>query len=387
MTLSRHPDTTAPPGALASLRHGAAGAGLIRAFREEDAAAVAMLCQRVFHHTDEPPPAGLAACFVETFLGHPGFDPELASQVYVAPDGALRGFVGVLPLRMVFAGQKLRAAVAASVMVDGAASDPLAGARLLRSFFGGPQDLSLGDNVNEPTRRMLQPLRVVTDASSSLEWMRILRPAGFVAALAARRAGMLRALHAPAGLLDAALIRRAGRFAPPPPSGAPGREVAPEALAEAIPGLIGNFTLRPDFDTATLSWLLAQAARKAERGEPVARLVLRADGRLAGAWLGHLAPRGVLRVLQVFAPPAESSTMVADILGEAWRRGAVAASGRLQAELAVALQLAGCLFRHGGFTLIRTRQTGLAEAVARGDAVLNGIAGETWTRLNGDRLG
>lgn len=387
MSLSRHPDATTPAGAAASARPGAAGVGLVRAFRAEDAAAVAMLCQRVFRHTDAPPPAGLAACFVETFLGHPGFDPELASQVYVAPDGVLRGFVGVLPVRMVFAGQKLRAAVAASVMVEGAASDPLAGARLLRGFFAGPQDLSLGDNVNEATRRMLQPLGVVADTPSSLEWIRILRPAGFVAERAARRAGLLRALHAPAGLLDATLSRRVGRFAPPPTSGARGRDVAPEALAEAIPGLIGGFALRPDFDTATLAWLLAQAARKAERGEPVARLVLRADGRLAGAWLGHLAPRGVLRVVQVFAPPAEARAMVADILGEAWRRGAVAASGRQQPELAEALQLAGCLFRHGGFTLFRTRRPGLAEAVARGDAVLNGIAGESWTRLNGDCLG
>lgn len=387
MSLAGHPDAAAPPDAAAALRHGAAGAGLVRAFREEDAAAVAVLCQRVFRHTDAPPPAGLAACFVETFLGHPAFDPELASQVYVAPDGVLRGFVGVLPVRMVFAGQRLRAAVAASVMVEGAASDPLAGARLLRGFFAGPQDLSLGDNVNEATRRMLQPLGVVADLPSSLEWIRILRPAGFIAELAARRAGGLRALHAPAGLLDATLSRRVGRFAPPPPSGARGRDVAPEALAEVIPGLIDGFALRPDFDTATLAWLLAQAARKAERGEPVARLVLRADGRPAGAWLGHLAPRGVLRVVQVFAPPAEARTMVADILGEAWRRGAVAASGRQQPELAEALQLAGCLFRHGGFTLIRTRRPGVAEAVARGDAALNGIAGESWTRLNGDRLG
>lgn len=387
MSLARHPDAAAPPGAAASPRDGAAGAGLVRAFRAEDAAAVAMICQRVFRHTDAPPPAGLAACFVETFLGHPAFDPELTSQVYIAPDGALRGFIGVLPLRMVFGGQTLRAAIAASVMVDGAASDPLAGARLLRGFFNGPQDLSLGDNVTEATQRMLRPLGVVTDASSSLEWIRILRPAGFVADLAARRAGMLRALHAPARLLDAALIQRARRLAPPRPSGVPGRDVTPEALAEAIPGLIGDFALRPDFDPATLSWLLAQAARKAERGEPVARLVLRADGRPAGAWLGHLAPRGVLRVVQVFAPPAQSRTMVADILAEAWRRGAVAASGRQQPELAEALQLAGCLFRHGGFTVIRTRRPGLAEAVARGDAVLNGIAGETWTRLNGDRFG
>ena len=339
---------------------------------------------RVFRDGRRDAPPALASYLAAVFLDHPWRDPELSSLVHVAPDGVVRGFIGLLPLRMVLHGRKLRGAVASSVMVEGGAGvDPLAGARLVRAFLQGPQDFSLGECALDVTRRMWLPLGARTLALRSLSWMRILRPAGFAADVAARRAPLL----APARLLAAPLDRALAPWRREPvaePVG--GAAVAPEELASIIPAAIERYALRPDFDLAALRWLLSHAARKERRGAPVARVVTGRRGRPVGGWLGHLRLRGVLQVQQVFAPPCHATAVLDDVLAEAWRSGAVAACGPAQPELAAALQLHGCFFRHAGFSLAHARDPALAAALEGPDAFLGGVAGETWIGLSGSAL-
>src|SRR5690349_24555958 len=114
---------------------------LIRACAPEDMPAVAGLFQRTFLDRRKPAPKALESYLAELFLRHPWHDPEIASRVYVSPEGAVRGFIGVLPLRLCFRGRSVRAAVAGSLMVESPEENPLAGARLLRSFAKGPQEL------------------------------------------------------------------------------------------------------------------------------------------------------------------------------------------------------------------------------------------------------
>lgn len=362
---------------------GKAPMGVIRPFAPGDATGVANLCQRVFRRSDAPAPPALASYFAEVFLHHPWHDPELPSLVYLAPDGAIRGFVGVMPVRMSHRGRPVRAAVASSMMVEGAEADPLAGARLLRAFFQGPQDLSVGENATAVTRRMWLPFAARTVPVNGLEWLRVLRPAGLAAHLAARRLPPLRFLQVPGAALDP-LLARLGRL--PPPLAAPGAEgadVAPEELAQVVPRAVEGFALRPEFDAPTLRWLLSHAARKEQHGAPLARIVTLGGGRPAGGYLAHLRPRGMLRVMQVFAAPQDAEAVVDDLLAQAWRLGAVAVAGRCQPELMETLQQRRCLFRHGGFTMVRSRSPELMDAAVGGNAWLNGLAGEAWARLSG----
>jgi len=118
---------------------------LIRACSPEDMPAVAGLFQKTFLNRRRSAPESLKTYLAELFLHHPWYDPELASRVYVSPDGAVRGFIGVLPQPMCFRGRKIRAAIAGSLMVDRPEQNPLAGARLLRSFANGPQELSISE--------------------------------------------------------------------------------------------------------------------------------------------------------------------------------------------------------------------------------------------------
>lgn len=327
-----------------------------------------------------PPPSTLAPYLTEVFLDHPWREADLASLVHVAPDGVVRGFIGLLPLRLAWRGRSLCGAVASTVMVDGGAGgDPLAGARLVRTFLSGPQDVSLGECAADVTRRMWLPLGARTLALRSLRWMRVLRPAGFVADLAARRVALL----APARLLARPLDRMLAR---PCDATAEGVAVAPEDLAAIIPDALQGFALRPDFDLPALRWLLAHAMRKERRGTALARVVTARRGRAVGGWLGHLRPGGLLQVQQAFAPPSHADAVLDDILAVARRAGAVAACGPAQPEFLEALQLRGCFLRHGGFSVAHARDPALAEALQAPDAFLGGVAGETWIRLSGSTL-
>src|SRR5215470_18282184 len=154
----------------------------VRACTPDDMAAVAGLFQRTFRHARRAAPAPLTAYLRELYFEHPWRDPALTSKVFVA-DGAVRGFIGILPLRLAFRGSTLRAAVAGSLMVERPQENPLAGARLMRAYMTGPQDLSLSDSANAVSLGLWERLGGKTVAMESMEWVRAFRPARAALAL------------------------------------------------------------------------------------------------------------------------------------------------------------------------------------------------------------
>src|SRR5215470_12713423 len=125
----------------------------VRPCTPDDMSAVAGLFQRTFRNARLAAPASLTSYLRELYFEHPWHDPALASKVFVT-DGVVRGFIGILPLRLAFRGRTLRAAVASSLMVDNPQANPLAGARLFRAYLSGPQDVSLSDSANPVSRGM-----------------------------------------------------------------------------------------------------------------------------------------------------------------------------------------------------------------------------------------
>src|SRR5262245_26321774 len=126
----------------------------IRACTADDIPAVARMFQHAFRDPAAPAPRSLEAYLRELFLEHPWRDPDCASRVFVGADGRVHGFIGVLPMRMSFHGQPIRAALASSLVVDNPTENPLAGARLLRSYLTGPQDLCISETSNPLARGM-----------------------------------------------------------------------------------------------------------------------------------------------------------------------------------------------------------------------------------------
>src|SRR5260370_36930996 len=100
--------------------------------------AVAGLFQKTLLSRRRSAPESLEAYRAELFLHHPWYDPELASRVYVSPDGALRGFIGVLPLHLCFRGRENPACLARAAVVGQTEVRLLAAARGLCDFASTP---------------------------------------------------------------------------------------------------------------------------------------------------------------------------------------------------------------------------------------------------------
>jgi hypothetical protein len=298
---------------------------LIRPCSRQDLPAVAGLFQKTFLDRRKPAPESLSTYLAELFFGHPWYDPELASRVYVSPAGDVRGFIGVLPLRMHFRGRKLRAAVAGSLMVDEPQENPLAGARLLRSFANGPQELSVSENANRLSENMWHKLGGRTVPFESLEWLCILRPAGATLALAREWFAPGALLHPVAWMIDRVAAQTGGnRFGPQSGRGGQESDVDPtdELLMEEIRRVTESYPLRPDWNDTALQWVLSHARTKAQRGAVCRRIVYDKNQVPIGCYVYYWKPRGIAWVLQILARPESTHAVLASLLTRAFHTAA-----------------------------------------------------------------
>lgn len=373
-------------GVRAAAPHEPPAAGQIRPLRSDDIPAVAGLFQKTFRDSRQAPPASLRTYLHRLFLEHPWREPDLASRVYVAPGGRIRGFIGILPVRMSFAGKPLRAAVAGSLMVDDPQGNPLAGARLLRTFFDGPQDLSFSETANPISQRMWERLGGRAVAAYSMEWVRVFKPAGFGVAVAAHSFSPARILRPLAALVDFAAERFPRyplRPAEPDPRRSRDADTDDAELGEAIPPLLSAYALRPDWDADMLRWILEHAAAKHRHGPLFRRMVYGRGGRLLGCYLYYARPGGIAWVLQILAHPDSVDVVIDNLFAHAYAHGSIAVRGRTQPELYDALLHRRCAFMHRSSTVIHSRNPDAINAIRSGDALLVGLAGEAWTQLIG----
>ncbi|MDC7786457.1 hypothetical protein PQJ75_15285 [Rhodoplanes sp. TEM] len=357
----------------------------IRALAAADVPAVARLFKSTFRAGDAVPTEIVAAYLQRLFLDGPDHDPASPSLVHATAAGDVTGFIGSLAQPMVVNGRSIRAAHACSLMVADPAHDHLAGARLLRSFVGGPQDLSFSETSSPLSRKLWSRLGGRSVAAYSMKWVRLLRPAAAAVALAAthwRRAALLSPL---ASGLDRLVSRRVdGVFwaLPPAPAGVVTTPVDRAALAPAIAALVRRFALAPAWTAAQLDSRLAHAAHLPAYGELVGAVVSDRAGP-AGAFVYHVRRNGLAHVLQVLARDGGADAVVASLIRDADAHGAAALVGRSDPAIMEALLYANSVILHRGATTVHSRDPEVLDAIARGDAMLTGLAGESWSELIG----
>jgi hypothetical protein len=358
----------------------------IRTCTVDDIPAVARMFQRTFRDSHDAAPESLQSCLREVFFAHPWRDPELPSRVYVADDGAVGGFIGVLPLRMSFRGRAVRAAVPSSLMVDEPGRDPLAGARLLRSFFAGPQELSLSEPLNAVSQAMWKRLGGQSVTSESMEWLRVFRPAGLGLALLGERlpARLLRPFGQAADRLADRLAGGLLAVAHTPRSRNRDADMSDEELFRHMPAFAESYALHPEWDAGTLKWQLAHAARNSGRGTLYRRMVYGKNDAPLGCYLYHSQRGQVAWVLQILSRPDAVDAVLDSLLAHAHAQGSVAVKGRTQARLMDALLERQCFFFRRHSAAAHSRNPELLAAVRSGEAMTSGLAGESWTRLIGD---
>ena len=285
----------------------------IRPLRADDVPRVADLWVRAFQRraTRE----GVERYFRQVFGDPPGREGGIASLVHEDDAGAVVGFVGALPRRMVFRGRAIRAAVATQLMVEPGRRHPFAAFELLRALFSGPQDLTFSDGANERSAAVWERSGGEVVPLYSLDWTRVLRPAGFLRHRL-ERAGAIGPARASAPLCraaDALAARVASRvlevdrgsalgvpFGPPRP-----RLAEEDVSAAAVRALLAEArpSLYPSYDGPTLGWLLEHAGRTRRHGALRARLCRDPEGEAAGWYVYYAQPGGVSQVLQFGGRP------------------------------------------------------------------------------------
>lgn len=360
---------------------------VVRDLEREDLPAVALLFQRTFRRSASAP-SSLISNLHDIFFGHPWFDAELRSKVFVSAGGDVRGFIGVFPGRLELEGRSLRAAFAGSMMVEEPDENPLAGARLLRAFLAGPQDISLTETANATALGMWQKLSLPLDVGYSLNWIRIFRPATAAVNVLGRMSGAINLLR-PFGTMADTVAEKIGfsalRFpASPAPRRVQFREASPEEFRDAALTLKETFVMRPQWSPQSLDWLIGQASRKRKFGTPSWRIGETRSGKLSGAYVYFGRPGGIGWLLQALCSPAAAGELIDDLFSHADGAGCAGLRGSGHPWLTAELLTRRTTFHGRAFYLAHARDASLLQPIHSGQALISGLAGENWMRLIGD---
>ena len=344
--------------------------------------------ETVFRRRAAPPPSSLVEYLGALYLQSAREHPDIASKVYVGDDGTIAGFIGTMAIPMQIDGRIIMAAMCSSMMVDPDRADPTLAGRLMRAVRQGPQDLSFAETASAVSVAMWKGLRGIVLPQYSLDWLRVFSPLQFAIDLGRTHLplpGMLAGLAAP---LDAAIRRR--RLGPQSwrwvEETSPHRDEAldREQTASLIRNLAASFRLAPDWPAGTLERMLDDAARKSTVGEMTSRAVTTADGKPVGIFIYHGRRKGVGRVLQLLAIPNQTGAVIDRMFAHAAAGGLVALRGRASPALLHAMSDRHFVFTSRASTGVAPKDPAIMSALVEGKALLNGLAGETWTRLNGD---
>lgn len=356
----------------------------IRPLTPQDIPAVAALRGRVFRQARRSG-AELEAYLRLVFFHNPWMDDELAPLV-AEENGAVAGFIGIVPRPLTRDGQAIRGAVATQMMVA-PEHRGIAGLRLVQAAFAGAQDVLYADVVNPAARSVWELAGGSTAPLAGFQWVRPLRPARHAAAGLGQGA-LVRGTRFLAGPLfrvaDTVATPRALRDAPTLHKGAGGDLHAEPmdglgALGAVLPRTAGRGAIIPVHAPDALAWLLERARERWPEERVQAVLVRGAGGDPLGGFVYLDGGAGTAQVLHLFALPAGRGDVLRQLFRHAWRSGAAAVRGRAEAPWLEAVAAAGCQWeRLGEGMIVHARRPELLAAFLRGDAVLGGLDGEWW---------
>jgi hypothetical protein len=358
----------------------------VREFRREHIPQVAALWLKAFRHLKEPASEALQNYFRKIFFEGPWRDESLPSLLYEEEGRGIVGFLGVFPRVMTFNGRPIKVAVATQLMVDEGAA--YSAAKLMRKFFAGKQDLSLSDGCNDESERLWQAAGGESALLYSLNWIRVLRPTGYVISRLNRWEAMS-AAKAPRLMcqaLDAAVVRSwVGRYWLPETAGTVVEEdPADEQLHWCIRHLSGNPALQPQYELDSFRWLLSRAGEKKRHGALRKGLVRDAtNGGILGWFLYYSEPGGIGQVLQFGGKPKSMGKVLNQLFYQAWKHGAIALSGKLDPRYARDLARNRCRLDWAGYgVVVQSRNREILNAVRQGDAFMSRLEGEWWLRFS-----
>lgn len=364
----------------------------IRPLAADDLDQVAALFARLLRRERKAPSGALRAYLREFYLDGPFREADIPSLVHVTPEARITGFIGVHTVPYVIDGRRARVAFCGALMTEEKDRDPLAGARLLKAFIAGPQDVSMSETASPVSQAMWEKIRGDVLPDFSLDWFRVLRPSGFLLAAGSRWLPPLRLFGGLARWTDALVGKRMDGqsifgFRPEPaPAAVSTQSCSLQEFGDAVRAFSERQAARPDWSHGYLDHVLETAMAKPTFGDPALALVRQKSGMILGGFLYHSKPGGIARVVQLLAEPGHHGLVLDQLFAHAFARGASAVRGRSSGGILKASTRRPMFFTSVSASVIQARNAELLKRFSEGDCFINGLAGESWNRFFGGDL-
>jgi hypothetical protein len=355
----------------------------VRPLAENDIPQVADLYWKVLRERKSGVPPSVHSFLSELYFHNPWIDNSIPSLVY-EEKGRIAGFLGVIPRRMCFRGEPIRIAYGGNFVVHPDFRNTLAGLHLLRTYMAGPQDLSQTDSANDTSRALLERLGFTTILPYSVHWVRLLRPArcAMFALTRLSRNGLAASLEffsKPFCNLADAFVTKFSRSAfRPSESGLKAKDLSVEILLQCLREFRGGYSLWPEYDVASLQWLLDFMERMKGHGKSLRNLALHDEsGNVVGWYIYYRNPGGFAQVVQVGGARKRVEQILDHLFYDAWNDGALALHGTVDRRLMGDFSQNDCFFTcRGGWTIAYSRKPQLLESLNNGEAFLSRLDGE-----------
>lgn len=354
----------------------------------DDLDEVCRLFLRVFRNSHAAPSADLIAYWRSLYFGAPAYSPRNGCVVHRDSTGRIDAAVASFPMEIVACGRILPGRLVAAFMAEGSEEEPHPGGRIGMNFRARTQDFTFSDTAIPITADMSRAGGGVVLIPQSLEWLTVFRPLGHVAAALTRRLPHLEriALTRLVVPFDALLTRILRRR--PPSAGALGERPATRAEFLAVaPEMVAHYAIHPRWSPEELGWILDRAAENRQYGPLDLRVYVDRHGDIVGAFAGYVEPDQPAVVLNILARPGREAEVVPAVLAGLAARRCISARGMcLPRQIEEFFRIPRVVFRHRAHTHVLTKHADVREALARGDAYMGGLAGESWSRLVTDRF-
>ena len=361
----------------------------IRVFSEEHVSDVANLYLKAVRGQSRPAPQHLQAYFREIYFGNPWVSPEISPLVFMS-NGKLIGFLGVIPRTMEFRGRPIRVAAVSPFMVDREQSQGLAGMKLLRHLFNGPQDLSFTDGAANEASTVFTAAGARISRVYSFNWVRLLRPFETARGLFDRVGGGLAKLKGVAGLvtapMDLLLSKVPLGMLQRPKSLYSSRQASAPELLECIREARGRESLKPVYTMPSFGWLMSEAGKGPGHKGFRMMTAYSPDGVRCGWFVYYAQPGRAAYVLQVGAlRQLQFKDVLLALFQDAWEQGASALKGQAIPQFLTTLTEQYCLFRQPYSCVVGyARDPEIMNAFQCGDASLSRLDAGSWLRFSSE---
>jgi hypothetical protein len=349
----------------------------------EDVPSVAALYRYVDKSDWRIPAQELPAWIERTLFDHPWADVELPSLVYEDDAGQLLGFVGSNVRRMRFDGRPLRMVAAGPLIAHPEVRNVGIGARLMRRFLDGPQELTITDGASDEIRQIFELLGGQMMHPSGIAWARVFHPCSYAGnRLLAKNVHVRHRVKPWARrvlpLLDAPVARSHGYFHTPDGAGTTDEPLTAQLMLEHMALVTRPLRLAPDYDLAMLEWLFAELHNNRTWGTPHRRLVRSEAGRPLGWYIYFAQPGEGCQLIQLAAQERHEGRVLDNLFAHAVAHGGAAVQGRVEARILAPLAHRGAVFRFSPRSLVHSADSDLLGAITSGHALLTRLDGEWW---------